>query len=363
MKKIRKYQEIPQILSWILISIFFISGCTESEGQKEEIQSSPRIRKGVSIVQPESGADFVLGDPISFQLVHKDDLPIDSVKLEIFETTISNIGNQVEWEASYTGSPDIKIFAYYGEKVEAVFPNVKILSDKEPQQMTYRIVNQFSHDENAYTQGLYFHNGQLIESTGQRGSSTIRITNYETGEIDKIKNLESKYFGEGATVFNNQIYQLTWTGQVAFVYDLDLNQTNSIRYSTEGWGLTLFGDTLLMTDGSNKLRFLNPEDFSTVKTLEVFDDKAKIDNLNEIEVINGICYANVYADDYIIGIDLKTGAVVEKIDFQGIIDRNRYVGPDYAFNGIAYLEKEERIFVTGKLWPILFEVEFINKPI
>jgi glutamine cyclotransferase len=118
-----------------------------------------------------------------------------------------------------------------------------------------------------------------------------------------------------------------------------------------------------MTDGSNKLRFLNPDDFSILKTLEVFDHQAKIDNLNEIEVIDGICYANVYADDYIVGIDLKTGAVIERIDFQGIIDRRRYVGPDYAFNGIAYLEKEQRIFVTGKLWPTLFEVEFINKPI
>jgi glutaminyl-peptide cyclotransferase len=209
MKKIRKYQVIPGILNWIFISILFIGGCTESEGQKEEIQSSPRIRKGVSIVQPESGASFILGDQISFQLEHKDNLPIDSVKLEIFETSITNIGNQIEWEASYTGSPDIKIFAYYGERVEAVFPNVKILSDKEPQQLTYRIVNQYPHDESAYTQGLYFYNGQLIESTGQRGSSTIRITNYKTGEIDKIKNLESKYFGEGATVYKDQIYQLT----------------------------------------------------------------------------------------------------------------------------------------------------------
>jgi glutamine cyclotransferase len=361
--KMRKINLGPIVLAFGLFATTFIQGCNDKEKDQSEVKTSPRIRKQIEIAAPASGSTFKLGDGISFQLSHREGKSIDSIRFSLFGETTIQEGDTFDWEATITGKPSIKLSAFVEGVVETVYPNITILAAEPPVEFNYQVVNQYPHDESAYTQGLYFNGNDLIESTGQRGRSTIRITNYETGEVKKVRNLGSEYFGEGATIYDDKIYQLTWTSQRVFVYDLELEPLQTLTYPGEGWGLAHLDDMLIISDGSEKLRFVNPDDLSEQKTLEVYDTEGKVTSLNELEIIDNMLYANIYGEDIIIGIDLASGAVLRRINFSNLIDRRLYQGLDYALNGIAYKHDEGRIFVTGKLWPTLFEVKLIQKPI
>lgn len=362
-----KMRKINFALSNVIVvlsaSILLLSACSDKETYKSEEKTSPRIRKQIEITTPSAGTNFRLGDQITFKLEHREGKTIDSIRFSLFEETFIQHGDAFVWNSNVTGKPSIKLSAFTEGKVETVYPSIKILAAGAPEEFNYQVVAEYPHDENAYTQGLFFIGDTLVESTGQRGNSTIRITDFETGEIKKVRNLGSQYFGEGAAIYNDKIYQLTWTSQKVFVYDKKLESLQTMTYPGEGWGLTRFEDYLIVSDGSEKLRFVNPADLSEEKTLQVYDNKGQIASLNELEIIDGILYANIYGEDVIVGIDPSTGAVLRRIDFQNLIDRNIYRGLDYALNGIAFKEDEDRIFVTGKLWPALFEVKLIQKPI
>jgi len=227
---------------------------------------------------------------------------------------------------------------------------------------TYRVVNTYPHDPDAFTQGLVFEDGVLYEGTGLRGRSTLRKVDLETGEVLKSCNLPEEYFGEGIAVFGDRISQLTWQAKTGFVYDkesFDLLQTFS--YPTEGWGLTHDGEHLIMSDGTTTLHFLDPLTYVETGRIQVIESivSSYVPRLNELEYVNGEVYANDWLTDRIARIDPANGQVVGWIDLTGLLgpeDRSRTVD---VLNGIAYDAEGDRLFVTGKLWPKIFEIELI----
>ncbi len=235
---------------------------------------------------------------------------------------------------------------------------------------TYEIVKTYPHDPKAFTQGLVFHNGFLYEGTGgsrARGDnffSSLRKVELETGKVLQKTDLANEYFGEGITIFNNKIYQLTWREKTGFVYDLnDFKLLKQFSYSGEGWGLTNDSTNLILSDGTHVLRFINPETFEVVRTLAVFDEKGRpLMEINELEYIKGEIWANVWQEGEIVRIDPNTGKLVSRIDLTKLADEEMDSSRDAdVLNGIAYDSASERLFITGKKWNKLFEIKVIPK--
>jgi len=225
---------------------------------------------------------------------------------------------------------------------------------------TYKIVNTYPHDKKAFTQGLVFEDEVLYEGTGLRGQSTLRKTELETGSILQIHKLPAQFFGEGITVHANRIIQLTWQSNVGFAYDkAGFRLLEMFKYPTEGWGITHDERRLIMSDGTSILRFLDPETFEETGHIQVYDGNGPVTRLNELEYVKGEIYANTWTTDRIARIAPQTGQVVGWIDLKGLLrpeDRTHSVG---VLNGIAYDADNDRLFVTGKFWPKLFEIELV----
>ncbi len=225
---------------------------------------------------------------------------------------------------------------------------------------TYRIVNTFLHDPSAYTQGLTYYNGMLYEGTGLNGRSSVRKIELETGAILQENRLPDKYFGEGITIYQNKIIQLTWQSYIGIVYDLkSLIELEKFYYFTEGWGLTHDGSKLIMSDGSANLYFMDPHNFSQIGKILVKDDNGPVTGLNELEYINGEVFANVYPKNRIAIISPETGKITAWLNLQGLLSREDRTQQVDVLNGIAYDAENDRIFVTGKLWPKLFEIKLL----
>ena len=226
---------------------------------------------------------------------------------------------------------------------------------------TYNIVNTYPHDRSAFTQGLVFEEGVLYEGTGLFGYSTLRKVELETGDILQIRELSAQFFGEGITIYENKIIQLTWRSNIGFVYDKNsFELLQEFNYSTEGWGITHDGERLIMSDGTSTLHFLDPQTFEEIGQLEVFDNDGPVTRLNELEYVQGEIYANVWQTDQVARIAPGTGRVVGWVDLAGLLTAEDLSEPVDVLNGIAYDAKTDRLFVTGKLWPKLFEIELIS---
>lgn len=223
----------------------------------------------------------------------------------------------------------------------------------------YRVVNTYPHDPQAFTQGLEYHNGYLYESTGLEGQSTLRKVELRTGRVLQRHRLLPEIFAEGITLFGDRIYQLTWRNGICFVYHRDTFRADiEFRYSGEGWGLTNDGTHLIMSDGSDTLVFRDPATFAEVRRLQVRADGMPVRDLNELEYIEGEIWANVWQTDLIARISPKTGEVVAWVDLSGLLPEADRKNAD-VLNGIAYDKQNKRIFVTGKLWNKLFEIELV----
>jgi glutamine cyclotransferase len=221
----------------------------------------------------------------------------------------------------------------------------------------YEVVNTWPHARDAYTQGLIFHDGRLLESTGQNGSSSLRRVELETGKVIQKVDVPAQYFAEGLTLLGGKIYQLTWEHGTGFIYDpWSFEKIGEFHYYGEGWGLTHDGEFLILSDGTNRLRFMDPQSFQVKKTITVLDQGTPIGQLNELEYANGEILANVWHTDRIVRIDPQTGKVVGWIDLTGLLAKGEVRGTETVLNGIAYDNENKRLFVTGKLWPKLFEV-------
>jgi len=229
---------------------------------------------------------------------------------------------------------------------------------------TYEIVNVFHHDPDAFTQGLQYYNEELYESTGLNGRSSLRRVDLKTGEVLQKIDIDKQYFGEGMTIFGGKIYMLTYQTHIGFIYDLKtFKQLGTWQYEGEGWGLTNDGTNLIMSNGSNKINYLDPQTLAIVKTLEVTDENFLVENLNELEYIKGEIYANIWMTDRVAKIDPATGKVIGWIELAGLLTPQERTEKVDVLNGIAYDEKTDRIFVTGKLWPKLFEIKLKKKDI
>lgn len=235
-------------------------------------------------------------------------------------------------------------------------------TDNPPEKIPYKIINVYPHPPRSFTQGLAFENGFLYEGTGQYGLSSLRKIRFETGEILKEVSLPNNLFGEGITIYKDRIIQLTWLSRIGFVYDKNsFRVLDSFRYplAIEGWGITTDGKHLIMSDGSNRLYFLDPESFEVKKKLDVFDHRGPVQKINELEYAGGVIYANVWQSDHIIAIDLDSGRVTGIIDLSEIVPKQYRNHADYVLNGIAYDPGKKRFFVTGKMWPRVFEMELL----
>jgi len=231
--------------------------------------------------------------------------------------------------------------------------------DREPVHYTYNVVNVYPHNKTAFTQGLVFEDSFLYEGTGLYGQSTLRRVELETGNITQLYSLPDHFFGEGITIFENKIIQLTWKSGKGFVYDRSsFELLQEFEYPTDGWGITHNGSALIMSDGTATLYFLDSETFQTIGQVEVYDEEP-VTSLNELEYINGRVYANIWKKDQIAIINPETGKVTAWIDLSGI--NNSEKTGENVLNGIAYDQNGDRLFVTGKRWSKLFEIKLVPK--
>ena len=227
---------------------------------------------------------------------------------------------------------------------------------------SYELINTYPHDRTAYTQGLAFEDGFIYEGTGLYGQSSLRKVNLNTGEVLQQHTHSSRYFGEGITVLNDKIFQVTWRSRVAFVYDRDsFRILNTLSYDGQGWGITFDGSSLIMSDGTAILRFLDPQTFTEIGRIKVTDNNQPITRLNELEYVRGEIYANIWKTDRVARIAPDTGRVVGWIELHGLLGAEHRDQPVDVLNGIAYDPELDRLFVTGKLWPKLFEIKLVPK--
>ncbi len=224
----------------------------------------------------------------------------------------------------------------------------------------YRIVHAYPHDPEAFTQGLVFVDGRLYESTGINGRSSLRMVDLETGRVLQQQRVDSKYFAEGLTNWGSTLVQLTWETHVGLVYDrFSFRQLRTFSYGGEGWGLTQDGKSLILSDGTPALRFLDPATFREVRQVTVKDRGKPVSEINELEYVDGQVYANIWHSDRVARISPRTGKVLGWIDLTGLLPEAERSNPEAVLNGIAWDAEHRRLFVTGKLWPKLFEIEVV----
>ena len=318
----------------VVLLVFVLLACGESK--KSERPDTPRIKKETRIVLPKQNTRTTSGASVAFEFESKT-VQIDSIVVE--ENGSSTRYLELSFEQRLTskkvGSQRIKSTVYFSGKKETHHTKIIVLPLEAPVEYTYEIVNSYPHGTDDYTQGLLIDDGFLYEGTGQTGQSVLKKKTIETGETLQQLNLGDEFFGEGLAILNDKFYQLTYTSGACFVYNRDFEKIQTFRYEGEGWGLTEFNGNLLMTNRTEKMVVRDPATFAVIDELEVYDNKGKVDAVNELEVINGLIYANVYQEDLIVVIDPSTGAVLQKIDMTGLLAADEARNVD-VLNGIAY---------------------------
>lgn len=335
-------------LAFILLAISIVS-CNDTkkyfsiDESKLEAQYKPENSLVVSVLNPENKAI----DSVVYVL---NDKRIGSTK--DFSPFKFDLKNQK------FGYQNIKTTVFYDGKSEVDSSRVELVSSVQPKLLSYTIVNTYPHDFLSFTEGFEFHNDTLFESTGQKGSSYFRKYDYKTGKIFKQVDLDAKYFGEGITIINNQLFQLTWQENEGFIYDLKtLTKIKSFTYDKkiEGWGMTNDGVSIYHSDGTEKIWKMDPATQKIIDYINVYSGSEKIKSLNELEYINDKIYANIWQKDAIAVIDPKTGIVENIINLSDLRKQLKFKDAE-VLNGIAYNAKTKTIFVTGKNWDKMFEI-------
>jgi glutamine cyclotransferase len=363
----------------ILTLITFITWTLSCSGRSgKAIESKPETvlsvpeepsLKLIKMISPDENADTKLNGEIKIILSSESITP-DSVRIW-FDSQLITVLKSSPWECivpssliTKTGRKSLKVVGYKSKsKPQTITRFIIVYSDAVPKKNGYQVINTYVHDKGAFTQGLVYESGVFYEGTGQAGTSYLRKVDPATGTVLFQLNLEPPLFGEGIAIVGDRIFQLTWESKVGFVYNkTTMKQINKIYYQTEGWGLTTLGDKLVMSDGSNILYFMEPDQFSVVSKLEVYDNEKKVDKLNELELINGEIWANIWQTDLIARIDPLSGKVIAYINLKGILPANDADTNIDVLNGIAFDKEGKRIFVTGKNWPKLFEIRITEKP-
>ena len=314
--------------------------------------------------------EFRLGESMKVDIKSRTEKTIDSVTYffngKRLKTTDRTLHHTFSNEK--LGRWDLSARVFYEGDQEEIRKQITLYNDTPPQTYTYRIIATYPHSPDAYTQGLEFYNGELYESIGQYGESTLRKINLETGEVLEEKKLEDSYFGEGLTILNDKIYQLTWKAGEGLIYDVNtLERIGSFGYnqSKEGWGLANDGQRIYKSDGTEKIWILNSETLAEEDFIQTVTHRTISTQLNELEWINGRIYANTYQKDGVAIINPENGAIEGLINFKGLRDnlgnKNDLDAVNDVLNGIAYNPETQKIYVTGKNWDKLFEVEIVKR--
>ena len=357
MKKSKKYN-----LPFYLIAILIVISC-----DIEKKIESPRIKSYLKIISPNSNEIIKKNDSIRINIIS------DSKEKSIKESTVLlnkdtfNFKNKINISTNNLlryGRYNIKISTLFDDgSVEDKSKNIFLYPDQKPKELEYELIKIITHDPETYTQGLLIDESKyLIESSGQYGKSFIKKVDMKSNIIINKLMIDKKLFAEGITVYDDKLYMLTWKSNKGLILDKNtLELIGEFNYSTEGWGLTTIDDNLVMSDGTEKLFFIDPKSFKINNYIEVYDNNGKVENINEMEYINDKIYANIYGKDIIVIINYKTGEVENIINLEGLLNRENYNTNIDVMNGIAYNLENESILVTGKWWPSMFEIKIIEK--
>jgi glutamine cyclotransferase len=342
-----------------VLMVITLAGACKNEGSRNEV---------LGFKFPEQGQTYGLGEEVKVEL----DIPAESKVINVsYLVDGKAVGSKTNKDAFALKTADLSLgyrlisaVVDNGEKKDTVTINIVLKSAVKPAEFTYKVLNTFPHDTSSYTQGLEYHNGRFLESTGEYGTSTLRWVALETGKALERIDIDKKYFAEGSSLVGDKIVMLTWKEDIGFVYDSkSLKQLSTFPYqnSREGWGLTYDGERLIKSDGTNRIWFLNGTDYKEESYIDVYDNNGQVDELNELEYIDGKIYANIYQTDKIAVIDPKNGAVERYVDMSGILPaKDKFPNTD-VLNGIAWDAVGKRLFVTGKKFSKLFQVELIPK--
>lgn len=359
---------IHLILISTIITTFFISCNGDKDVKKTDslILNTDTIKKvkeynNIFISSPINGESYKIGEKIKISFNFKKDFNIDSTKFFVDGKFLSkNNSNEFEFstDSFNVGNHKVKIVCFYDGKKEHKTSKFTLNSDITPENLSFKVIKKYNHDKTSYTQGLIYYKGFLYEGTGQWGESMLRKEKLENNELIQSYNLPSKVFGEGIVIVGDKIIELTWQSKTAYRYDLNsFKLLNTFNYQTEGWGITNYGKNLIMSDGTNKLYVLEKDFFSNLYEIEVFDDNGPVNYLNELENINGKIYANIYQSNIIIEIDPTNGKVLKKLDLTSLVPTEYKNDNDNVLNGIAYNSENKHLYITGKRWPVLYEIE------
>lgn len=341
------------LLSIILLTISLVS-CGNSEKDKQNYFSfnSAGFKE-----------QYQPSESISLEILNAQNKNVDSIIYYVNDEKIGSKKGLEKMSFAFTnkkfGYQNLKALVYFeGENIETT-ARVELVSDVEPKLLNYKIVNIYPHDTLSFTEGLEFYRDTLIESTGQKGMSFFKKCDYKTGKVYKKVELDPQYFGEGITVLNGKLYQLTWQSSIGFVYDVNTlkkEKTFNFDKKIEGWGLTNDGKYLYQSDGTEKIWKMDPATLKMVDYINVYTASSKIKSVNELEWINGKIYGNIWQKDAIAVINPATGAVEAVINLMDLKKQLKNSHPD-VLNGIAYNPKTNTIFVTGKNWDKMFEIK------
>lgn len=354
------------------VSIFYIvfslvTSCNEgSKHHNTDIQQN--LSKEFSILSPAMDEVLSMNDTVHFSLGKQHTTAPDSVKV-FLEGDLISTEKETVTELSFShpfskvGRQNFRLIIYYSDSLhQTLTTRVTVLSDQEPVSLSYRLIRKIPHDTEDYTQGLIYYNNRIYQGTGRVGSSTLKKINPNDGSVELVRKMDEDIFGEGITILNHKIYQLTYLHKIGYVYDIaSFEQLREFDLQTmQGWGLTTDGTNLIVSDGSSVLYFYDPEYFNQVKQLDVCHNRGLVTNLNELEYVGGAIWANVYGDSFIVKIDAETGKVLARLELEPLFPPGIPRDIDHVLNGIAYNSADRTFFVTGKYWPFIYEIDILE---
>ena len=338
-------QSLKYVFTFV-IAIFLLESC----GDKYKL----------SLTSPKS---IKISQNLNVGVSEKNNNPIDSVRYYLDGKRLPSDTN-IDISDNKLGKHALSATVFHGDKQKKLTNTLYIFAANAPEIYTYKVINEYPHDKNAFTQGMEYYNGFLYESTGQLGESSVRKVELKTGKVLQKLDLDKKYFGEGMTIFNNKIFLLTWRNNKGLIYDLEtFKKEKEFNYgqSKEGWGLTHSSEKLIKTDGTEKIWFLDPITQNESYFIEAYTNNRKVADLNEVEYINGKIFANKWQQNSIVIINSVTGAVEIIVDLKGLQSKAGQSGDEFVLNGIAYDAETDRLFVTGKDWNKVFEIKLLKK--